>query len=142
MKKLVSTLFALAVIVSMTVLTSCSGGPSNESVGKIVEKYNNGDQLTEADYSTLLDYADAAFDEALPVAKEAQEAVNSGDMDKLKKIQEKSEKIESKYKYMEEAMNIVEKADVDELGAANGEKLLKLAKKITDGTGMSMEDFL
>lgn len=98
MKKLVSTLFALAVIVSMTVLTSCSGGPSNESVGKIVEKYNNGDQLTEADYSTLLDYADAAFDEALPVAKEAQEAVNSGDMDKLKKIQEKSEKIESKYK--------------------------------------------
>ena len=43
---------------------------------------------------------------------------------------------------MEEAMNIVEKADADELGAANGEKLLKLAKKITDGTGMSMEDFL
>lgn len=142
MKKLFSTLFALAVIVSMTMLTSCSSGPSNESVGKIIEKYNNGDKLTEADYTTLIDYADAALDEALPVAKEAKEALNSGDMDKLEKIKEKSEKIESKYKYMEEAMNIVEKADADELGSANGEKLLKLAKKITDGTGMSMEDFL
>lgn len=142
MKKLFSTLFALAVIVSMTMLTSCSSAPSNESVGKIVEKYNNGDKLTEADYTTLLDYAEAALDEALPVAKEAQEIAKSGDMDKIKKFQEKSEKIESKYKYMEEAMDIVENADVEELGAANGEKVLKLVKKITDSTGMSMEDFL
>lgn len=142
MKKLFSTLFAFAVIVSMTMLTSCSSGPSNESVGKIVEKYQNGDQLTEADYTTLLDYAEAALDEALPVAKEAQEIAKSGDMDKIKKFQEKSEKIESKYKYMEEAMDIVENADVEELGAANGEKVLKLVKKITDSTGMSMEDFL
>lgn len=142
MKKLFSTLFALAVIVSMTMLTSCSSGPSNESVGKIIEKYNNGDKLTEADYTTLLDYAEAAFDEALPVAKEAQEIAKSGDMDKIKKFQEKSEKIESKYKYMEAAMDIVENADVEELGAANGEKVLKLVKKITDSTGMSMEDFL
>lgn len=142
MKKLFSTLFALAVIVSMTMLTSCSNGPSNESVGKIIEKYNNGDKLTEADYTTLLDYAEAALDEALPVAKEAQEIAKSGDMDKIKKFQEKSEKIESKYKYMEAAMDIVENADVEELGAANGEKVLKLVKKITDSTGMSMEDFL
>ena len=126
----------------MTMLTSCSSGPSNESVGKIVEKYNNGDKLTEADYTTLLDYAEAALDEALPVAKEAQEIAKSGDMDKIKKFQEKSEKIESKYKYMEAAMDIVENADVEELGAANGEKVLKLVKKITDSTGMSMEDFL
>lgn len=142
MKKLFSTLFALAVIVSMTMLTSCSSGPSNESVGKIIEKYNNGDQLTEADYGTLLDYAEVAFDEVLPVAKEIQEAVKSDDRDKINKLQEKSEKIVSKYKYMEVAMDIVEKADVEELGAANGEKVLKLVKKITDGTGMSMEDFL
>ncbi|MDE6198673.1 MAG: hypothetical protein K2L55_09205 [Muribaculaceae bacterium] len=142
MKKLFSTLFALAVIVSMTVLTSCGSGPSNESVGKIIEKYNNGDKLAEADYSTLLDYADAAFDEVLPIVKEAQEAVNSGDSDKIKKLQEKSEKIVGKYKYMEEAMNIVENADVEDLGAANGEKLMKVVKKITDSTGMSMEDFL
>lgn len=131
MKKLISSLFALAVIVSMTVLTSCGGGVDNAKVGKIVEKSNNNEQLTEADYGTLLDYVDAAMDDALPIFKDVQAAIADGDMEKVASLKEKAEKLETKYPYMNEALSIIEYADDSELGAANQEKGKKILEKMT-----------
>lgn len=131
MKKLISSLFALAVIVSMTVLTSCGGGVDNAKVGKIVEKSNNNEQLTEADYGTLLDYIDAAMDDALPIYKDVQAAIADGDMEKVVSLKEKAEKLETKYPYMTEALSIIEYADDSELGAANQEKGKKILEKMT-----------
>lgn len=131
MKKLFSTLFALAVIVSMTVLSSC-GGVNNASVGKIIEKADNGEKLTEADYGTLIDYVDAAMDDMLPLYKEVQEAQESGNFDKLQDIQKKGEKLEAKYEHMEKALALIDRADDSDLGEANMEKGLKLIKKMSD----------
>lgn len=140
MKKLFSTLFALAVIVSMTMLTSCSGGPSNESVGKIIEKYNNGDQLTEADYGTVIDYVDAAMDDVIPLYKEVQDAQENSDMDKLKSLQDKAMKLQEKYSKMDGAIAIMDSTDDAELGEANVEKAKKLIEKMQNA-GISMGDF-
>lgn len=142
MKKLISSLFALAVIVSMTVLTSCGDKAASVDVSKIVENYDNGAKMTEADYSALLDYVDAAMDEALPLAKEIQEAALSGNLDKAEDLQKKAEKIEAKYPDMEKALNIIENAEDSDMGAANVEKGKKLIKKITSATGMDFEDML
>ncbi|MDE6756915.1 MAG: hypothetical protein K2J66_07195 [Muribaculaceae bacterium] len=140
MKKLISTLFALAVIVSMTVLTSCGSKVDNATVGKIVEKYDNGDDLTEAEYGTLLDYVDAAMDDALPIIKDMQDAVADGDMVKLQKLTKKGEELDGKYEYMDKAGKILDKVDESELGEANVKKIEALAKKISDATGMDISD--
>lgn len=140
MKKLISTLFALAVIVSMTVLTSCGSKVDNATVGKIVEKYDNGDDLTEAEYGTLLDYVDAAMDDALPIIKDMQDAVADGDMVKLQKLTKKGEELDGKYEYMDKAGRILDKVDESELGEANVKKIEALAKKISDATGMDISD--
>lgn len=140
MKKLVSALFALAVIVSMTVLTSCSSGPSNESVGKIIEKYNSGEEMTEADYGTIIDYVDAAMDDVIPLYKEIQKAQESNDMDKLKSIREKAMKLQEKYSNMDGAIAIMDRADDAELGEANVKKATKLIEKMSKA-GISMSDF-
>lgn len=140
MKKLFSTLFALAVVVSMTMLTSCSSGPSNESVGKIIEKYQNGDKLTEADYGTVIDYVDAAMDDVIPLYKEVQEAQENSDMDKLKSLRDKAMKLQEKYSKMDGAIAIMDSADDAELGEANVEKAKKLIEKMQNA-GISMGDF-
>ena len=139
MKKLISTLFALAVIVSMTVLTSC-GGVDNAAVGKIVEKYDNGDDLTEAEYGTLIDYVDAAMDDALPIIKDMQDAVADGDMVKLQKLSKKGDELDGKYEYMNQAGTILGHADESMLGDANVKRLEAMAKKISDATGMGISD--
>lgn len=140
MKKLFSTLFALAVVVSMTMLTSCSSGSSNESVGKIIEKYQNGDKLTEADYGTVIDYVDAAMDDVIPLYKEVQEAQENSDMDKLKSLRDKAMKLQEKYSKMDGAIAIMDSADDAELGEANVEKAKKLIEKMQNA-GISMGDF-
>ena len=140
MKKLIWTLFAFAVIVSMTVLTSCGSKVDNATVGKIVEKYDNGDDLTEAEYGTLLDYVDAAMDDALPIIKDMQDAVADGDMVKLQKLTKKGEELDGKYEYMDKAGKILDKVDESEIGEANVKKIEALAKKISDATGMDISD--
>ena len=139
MKKLISSLFAFAVIFSMTVLASCGGAPN---VSKIIEKHDNGEQLTQADYSALLDYVDAAMDEALPIVKEIQEAAMNGDQSKIESLQKKAENLENKFPDMEKALDIIENASDADMGAANVEKGKKLIKKMTESTGMSMEDLI
>lgn len=128
MKKLFTALFSMALIVSMTVLASCGGAPSGNDVKKVVEKYQNNDELTKADYEVLLDYVEAAMDEAIPLAKEITKAYEDGDDSKIEKLQAKSEKLESKYGYMEEAINIIENASDEDLG----DKGVKLASKLIE----------
>ena len=129
MKKLFSTFFAFAMIVSLTALASCSKKegegkniPTSAEVAKILDK---GD-LTNDDYSVLLDYVDGAFDEMLPLMDEAKDAANSGNYDKMEELQKKAQEIFKKYDKIMEVAPIIENASDEQLG----EKGLKLKERI------------
>lgn len=126
MKKLFSSLLTLAVVAVMAVLTSCGGGAPD--VTSIVDKYNNGEELTDADYSALLDYTNAALDEALPLAKEAMAAMEDGDMEKVASLEEESKAIEAKYEHMEIVGQIIAGAQSG-FSEENMEKAAEIAKK-------------
>lgn len=118
MKKLFSTLFAFAMIMSLTALASCSkkegegkNVPTSSEVAKILDKSD----LTNADYSVLLDYVEGAFDEMLPWWKELK-AGESGDFDKAEEIAKKAEAIEKKYDMMNKVIPVVENASDEQLG--------------------------
>lgn len=119
MKKLFSTLFAFAMIMSLTALASCSkkegegkNVPTSSEVAKILDKSD----LTNAYYSVLLDYVEGAFDEMLPLMEEAQKAGESGDFDKAEEIAKKAEAIEKKYDMMNKVIPVVENASDEQLG--------------------------
>ena len=126
MKKLISSLFAFAVIFSMTVLASCGGAPN---VSKIIEKHDNGEALTEADYSALIDYADAAMDEVIPILKELTEATEKGDFDAVKDFDKKAEDLDAKYPDMSKVVTIIDSASSEDLGESNAAKAQKLMEK-------------
>ena len=126
MKKLISSLFAFAVIFSMTVLASCGGAPN---VSKIIEKHDNGEALTEADYSALIDYANAAMDEVIPILKEITEASEKGDFDAIKDIEEKGKELEAKYSDMDKVVDIIDSASSEDLGESNTAKAKKMFEK-------------
>ena len=126
MKKLISSLFAFAVIFSMTVLASCGGAPN---VSKIIEKHDNGEALTEADYSALIDYADAAMDDAISILKEMQEASEKGDFDALKDVEKKGKDFEAKYPDLNNVADIIENVSDEELRESNVAKAEKMLEK-------------
>ena len=126
MKKLISSLFAFAVIFSMTVLASCGGAPD---VSKVIEKHDNGEALTEADYSALIDYADAALDGANSILKEITEATEKGDFDALKDLEKKGEELEAKYPDMSKVADIIQNASGEEMGESNVAKVEIMMEK-------------
>lgn len=117
MKKLISSLFA--VVLSVVVLSSCGGAPS---VDGIIEKYDAGTELTEADYSALIDYAQAAFDETLPLIEKAKSAMEDGDFEAIASLEEDSKAIEEKFVHINKVGEILHNADEAQLGEANAKK--------------------
>ena len=117
MKKLISSLFA--VVLSVVVLSSCGGAPS---VDGIIEKYDAGTELTEADYSALIDYAQAAFDETLPLIEKAKSAMEDGDFEAIASLEEDSKAIEEKFVHIDKVGKILKNADEAQLGEANAKK--------------------
>ncbi|MBD5257518.1 MAG: hypothetical protein HDS52_02355 [Barnesiella sp.] len=135
MKKLFTTMLGLALILSISVLASCRGGETNAaadnaSMKPIVEKFEAGEQLTEAEYSTVLDYVDAAVDEAAPLSEEFKEAYESGNETKMDDVQKKGEELEAKYEYMNDALKILYAANEEDAGEANVEKGKKIYEKM------------
>lgn len=125
MKKLISSLFA--VVLSVVVLSSCGGAPD---VSGILDKHDAGETLTEADYSTLLDYMEGAMSEMLPIAKEAQEAVANEDMEKAMEISQEVEAIAKKYEHADAVGNLLRSANLDEANAERLEKLMEKAMEV------------
>lgn len=125
MKKLISSLFA--VVLSVVVLSSCGGGAAD--VSGIIEKHKAGETLTEADYSALIEYFDDAVTESIPLAKEMQEVMESGDADKIKELEASQKAIEEKYKHMEDVSSIIMGASEEEAGEANVKKLQEIITK-------------
>lgn len=130
MKKLLKTLFAFAIVVSMSVLASCGGAPSNEEVGKLLEKYNDEGELTQAEYGMLIDYIDAVSDDALPLAKKLNAAYKEDDMDKVSDLMDEAAELEGKYPYAEAVLAIIEHTSDEELGEANCKKGEKVIEKM------------
>ena len=126
MKKLITSLFALAVVFSVTVLSSSGGAPN---VSAIIDKHDAGETLTEADYSALIDYAAAAMDENIPVIKDKKEAIESGDADKIAEVEALEKAIEEKYEHMEKIGEIIMGASEEEIGEDNIKKFQELITK-------------
>ena len=126
MKKLIKSLFALAVVFSVTVLSSCGGAPN---VSGIIDKHDAGETLTEADYSALIDYAAAAMDESIPVIKDMKEAMESGDVDKIAEVEASQKAIEEKYEHMDKIGEIIMGASEEEVGEDNIKKFEELFTK-------------
>lgn len=125
MKKIFATLCSLALFLSLTVLASCGGAPSNAEVKSILDK----DELTQSDYTKLIDYMEAAYGEAMPIYEKQREAKKNDDMDKVMKLQEEGLAITKKYEYMSAVSRMVDRASDDELGESNVKKLEAIKEK-------------
>lgn len=104
----------------------CGGAPD---VSGILDKHDAGETLIEADYSALIEYFDDAVTESIPLAKEMQEVMESGDADKIKELEASQKAIEEKYKHMEDVSSIIMGASEEEAGEANVKKLQEIITK-------------
>ncbi len=129
MKKIFSAMCAIALMVSMTVIASCSSKPDDAAAGKIIEKAQTED-LTESDYGTLLDYIDGAMDDVLPLFEKIQKASEDGDFDKVMSFTEEAQKLEAKYSNLQDALDLIEDVSDEAIGSANVEKGKKILEKM------------
>lgn len=139
MKKFFTTLFSLALICSIAVLSSCSSAPSNEEVEKII--YKTAASMDQDDFSMLIDYVGAAIDESLPVIKKFSEARDAGDYDKLEDLMKERKQLQEKYPYLDEAMRKVNTAvRSDMVDESNMKKIEKISEKVMEA-GVRFSDF-
>lgn len=130
MKKLITAMFALAMVVSMTVLSSC-GAPSSAEIEKIIEKYDDDEELTPSDYNDLASYVEAAIDEVEPLFERMEKAKDNDDYDKAEEIRDQINDLNDKYEYYNKALRILRRADSDDLGSAKSyvKKVLKKERR-------------
>lgn len=133
MKKLITALFTLTLIVSMSILASCGGAPSNEQVEKIIEKYDE-EKLSPSDYQTLITYVDTAIDKATELFKARKKAEKNDDYDTLDRLEDEFDELNDRYEYYSKALRIIRRASDDELGSAssNAKKLLKKERRFEE----------
>lgn len=131
MKKLFTAIFSFAMVMTMTVLASCGGAPSSADIEKIIDKYNDDEQLTPGDYNDLISYVDAAIDEVEPIMKKKEQARENDDYDRVDKYDDELEALEDKYEYYSDALRIIRHADDDDLGSAKSaaKKLIKKERR-------------
>lgn len=135
MRKFIFALFAIAFVASMASLTSCSGAPSNEEVEKILDKSRS--ELTETDYSNLIDYYEAATNETISVLKDVRAAAEKGDDAKVEQLQDKGRELNKKYPWIDKVYSKLSYADADDMGEANADRF----KKINDKNHAILSDF-
>lgn len=98
--------FAVAFLA--VVMASCGGGYSEEKAKEytkqLEESVEKGKPLDN--YAEIIDFCEAsaieALEETAPLQKEAKEAKESGDMDKVAELMKKAQEIEKKYSAMED----------------------------------------
>ncbi len=113
MKKVLSFAFLAVVLI----MTACSGAAGADAVA---EKINKNEQLSQADYTVMIDYLDKAMDEAQKIIKDA-----NGDTEKLKNSEDKMQK---EFPHAELFIKTLSSAkDIDD---ANQKKLKDLFAKI------------
>lgn len=147
MKKFFKFFFPLAVIMAFVSLPACKGGDgsdddgyggsskvSSSAIEKIIEKYDDGDNLSASDYNKLITYVDNALDEVEPLMKKLKKAEKAYDDDKIDALRDKIMDLSDKYEYYEEALRIIRRADDNDLGSAksNARKLIKKERKFEE----------
>lgn len=119
MKKLFSTMFAFALVMSMAMFTSCSGTPSNEEVAKIIKEAAKDRTLTADDYKTLVRYCDAGLDKLAALQEKIDKAREEGNEADLTEYYGQGDYLmENDFKHYNAAMRIIMWTDDDELGDA------------------------
>lgn len=132
MKKLITSLFAFAAILSMTVLSSCGGGAPD--VKDIIKKYDAGEKLTEGDYSELIDYLEASFDELIPLAKEYEKINTLTEYEDRKALKEKIFLKQFEYANQDKVGLILDCALEEELGMENYDRFQKLLEEVVQNS--------
>lgn len=115
MKKLFSVFFAIVAIVA---LAACGSGDAKA----VADKIDNGEELTQADYTVMTDYCVSAINDLKPLIEKAVVAQKDGDNEKAEELQEDAKKIEEKYPYSQKFMQKIMTASQDELGESNYKK--------------------
>lgn len=133
MKKLITAIFSFAMMMTMTVLASC-GAPSSADIEKIIDKYNENEELTPGDYDDLICYVNAALDEVEPLFEKMEKAKDNDDYDRAEEIRDQIDELNDKYEYYDKAMRIIRRADSDDLGAAkaNAKKLIRRERRFEE----------
>lgn len=127
-------MLSLVLMASFAILSSCGGVPGNDEIEKILEKYDDDDELTESDYNTLIKYVDCAIDEVTPLFKERKKAEKDDDYDVLDRLDEKIDELQDKYEYYGKALRVIRRASEDELGGAysNAKKLMRKERRFEE----------
>lgn len=127
-------MLSLVLMASFSILSSCGGAPSNDEIEKILEKYDDDDELTESDYNSLIKYVDCAIDEVTPLFKERKKAEKDDDFDALDRLDEKIDELQDKYEYYGKALRVIRRASEDELGGAysNAKKLMRKERRFEE----------
>lgn len=125
MKNLMKLAFAA---LAMIVMVSC-GTPSVEDV---VKKINNGDELTEKDYSVMIEEAEKYSNEIIPQTQKLFELgtkASAGDAAAEKEGRELGDKIDARNKEFQPIMTALSSATEEKMGKENYEKFTKLMEK-------------
>ena len=117
MKKL---LYFFSAVVIMA-LASCS---SNADYEQIDQKLANGDELTQADYSKMIDYVEAPLLETIALFKQATP-------DNLEELAKKGEEIKAKYPYADAFATALQQ-NTEKFDDENLKKFDALKEKITN----------
>lgn len=125
-------------------LNSCSSGFSPESAKEMLQKYEDG-KMTEADFSTCIDWSEEYFAEAFKEMEGAMDkAENAEDFGKIMKDVE--EKLDKKYANMQDIVSMLTEAAAKNdkaMGQKNIDRWNKVEKdfekKIKDFMGKAME---
>lgn len=142
MKKIFNIFMTLSLLVAMTGFISCKGGdsdnsdggsgdgkPSDAKVEKVIEKYDNGDDLSDADYDVLLSYAESALQEFTKPRKDYLRANEINDVDLERKAKQQMEKISKKYSLIEQVGNILEYTEYN-MSSKNQKRYDKFLDKV------------
>lgn len=137
MKKLFSTLFAVA---AMMIMVSCGGGADNAAAEKVQAKVEaeGMESLTEADIDVAIDYMEAVFNDIKPLMQEGIAAFKDGDTEKAEEIEQEINALESKYPMADQMVFIMNAADLTESQKARVEKLVNDMTQGSEG----IEEFI
>lgn len=134
MKKLLTGIFSIMMLLSLAVMSSCGGAPTSAEIEKIVDKYDDDMPLTADDYNDLISYIDAALDEVGSLYAKWEKAEELGQYRKIEEYEAQEDALKEKYEYYSKALRIIKRADDDDLGSAkaNARKLLKKERRFEE----------
>lgn len=112
----------IAAIVACFMMVGCGG---SDDASKVASKIQNGEQLTEKDYTVMVDYCGKYAEEA----QKLQDQINilTPTSEQAGKLTDKIAALTDKYSYVNEFFGKISTSTPEEVGTANADKINRLA---------------